>query len=384
LFPILVGIVREVVPAPRVPVMVSIITGTAALAGALAGLSAGVLLDHGSWRTMFLASGLLAVVALLASLALPRAIVIPVPRTRLDVLGAILLAPAVASILYGVDKAREDHWTTAVICYIVAGAVLVAFWIVWELRVKNPMFNLRLFRQSAISMALIVTGLIGLGIFAASALLSPILMQSPKLLPVGLGLTATHAGYYGLIAGGVGFALSPFGGALASRFGAKIILTVGIVIAVVGFAGFGISAHNLPLAVLSSVVGGVGTSFVLVGLPNMIVEAVPAENTGEAVGMVYQVGRTLFTAVGTTVTGIILTSSVVPGTQASTLTAWHRAILFMVATGAVALGVALFIRKAPTTMSDRGDVVEAVAEVEETPGGSNVAARLNPEPIIGS
>jgi MFS family permease len=361
LFPILVGIAREVVPAPRVPVLVSIITGTAALAGAAASLIAGVLLDHGSWRIMFLCSGALAVVALLASFGLPRAIVVPIPRTRLDVLGAILLAPAVASILYGVNTAREDRWTTEVISYIVVGVALIAFWIVWELRVENPMFNLRLFRQSAISLALATTGLIGLGVFAASALLSPILMQSPKILPIGLGLTATHAGLYGLIAGGVGFAMSPVGGALASRYGAKFALVIGIVIAVIGFAGFAISVHNLTLAVLSSVVGGLGTSFILVGLPNMIVEAVPAQNTGEAVGMVYQVGRTLFTAVGTTVTGIILTSSVVPGTKASTLTAWHRGIGFMAATGLLALGLALFIRKAKP-MSDRGNVIEAEEE----------------------
>ena len=361
LFPLLVGIARQVVPATRVPVLIAITTGTAALAGALASLVAGVLLDLGDWRIMFLCSGVLAVIALLAAIGLPRSVLTPIEHRRFDVLGAILLAPAVASVLFGVNKAREDGITASVAAFIVGGLALIALWILWELRVPNPMFNLRLFRKRALVLALVVTGLIGLGTFAASALLQPILMQSPSNRPIGLGLTPTVAGLYGLIVGGLGFALSPLGGKLAGRFGAKVTLSIGIVVAVVGFGGFALAVHDLPLAIVATSITGIGTSFILVGLPNLIVETVPEQNTGEAIGIVYQVGRTLFSAVGTAITGFILASSVVPGTTAPTRTAWNSVIVFIVITAALALVVTALVRK-KTPVADRGDVVKPLAE----------------------
>jgi MFS family permease len=358
LFPLLVGIAREVVPAPRVPVLIAITTGTAALAGSLAALAAGVLLDLGDWRIMFLASGVLAVIALAAALGLPKTVVVPVVSGRFDVLGAVLLAPAVAAILYGVNSARGKGFTPSVLAFIIGGAILIAFWIFWELRVPNPMFNLRLFRQRALTLALVATGLIGIGTFAAAAILQPILMQSPTKLPVGLGLTPTVAGLYGLIVGALGFILSPLGGRVASRYGAKVTLLAGIVLAVVGFGGFAVAVHNLPLAIVATALAGIGASFILVGLPNMIVETVPPQNTGEAVGIVYQVGRTLFSAIGTAITGFILASSVVPKTTAPTLTAWHSVLVFTVITALLALIVTLFVRKV-VPMHQRGDVIEA-------------------------
>ena len=358
LFPLLVGIAREVVPAPRVPVLVAITTGTAALAGSLGALAAGMLLDLGDWRVMFLASGVLAVIALLAALGLPRSVVVPVDRGRFDVVGAVVLAPAVAAILYGVNSARGNGFTPSVLAFVVGGGILIAFWIFWELRVTNPMFNLRLFRQRALTLTLVATGLIGIGTFSGAAILQPILMQGSTTLPVGLGLTPTTAGLYGLIVGGLGFILSPLGGRVAGRYGAKVTLLAGLALAVVGFGGFAVAVHNLPLAVAATALTGIGTSFILVGLPNLIVETVPPENTGEAVGIVYQVGRTLFSAIGTAITGFILASSVVPKTTAPTLVAWHSVLEFIVVTAVLALVVALLVRKV-VPMHQRGAVIEA-------------------------
>jgi len=65
---------------------------------------------------------------------------------------------------------------------------------------------------------------------------------------------------------------------------------------------------------------------VLAGLPNLIVESVPAHNTGEAIGLVYSVACTVFVAVGTSVVSLLLVSSVVPTTTAPTEGAWRLSI----------------------------------------------------------
>jgi hypothetical protein len=99
-------------------------------------------------------------------------------------------------------------------------------------------------------------------------------------------------------------------------------------------------------------------------VPNMIVEVVPPQNTGEAVGIVYEVGRTLFGAVGTALTGVILATSVVPKTTAPTLTAWHAIVGFIAITAILGFIVALFVRKV-IPMDQRGDRAEPAGGAPE-------------------
>ena len=364
LFPLLAGIAREVVPAPRVPVLIGVTTGVSLIGGSLAALVAGVLIQAGSWHTMFVASAILAVVALLCALGLPKSVVAPGAHGRLDILGGVLLAPAVAAILFGVSSARTPGQGALAAVLIVAGAVVFAFWIVWELRIKNPMFNLRLFKQRSLVFVLIATAFAGIGVISAGGLLSPILQQSPTTLPVGVGLTPTQYGLYSLIGGVIGFILSPIGGRISARFGAKVTLSIGFIVDIIGFGGYLISVHSLPLSVVSVVVMGLGMALIFVGVPNVIVEIVAASDTSEAIGIIFSVGRTLFGAVGTAIVGILLASSTVPKTTAPTLAAWNTTVVYTIVACALGLIATLMIRKAKP-MDQRGKVVEAVAEAQE-------------------
>ncbi|MFI5756284.1 MFS transporter [Streptomyces sp. NPDC051569] len=346
LFPILIALAREILPPPRVPVAASIVTGTAIIAGALGTFVGGVIIDGGTWRYMFLTSALLAVASIAVAVGvLPKSVVPPRDGTRIDWLGGVLLAPAVASILYGFTRTKNDGWGDGlVMAFIAAGLVLAVFWVVYELRVESPMFNLRLFRRRALVLCLLATALVAAGSMAAGSLLIPILMQSPELLPVGLGLSATAAGAYGLIGAGASFGLSPSAGRLAAKYGARVTLAVGVVVSIVGFAMLLVVFGNLPLVIVASTVSAIGGGFVLAGLPNVIIEAVPARNTGEAIGLVYSVSRTIFVAVGTSVVSLLLASSVVPKTTAPTEEAWRLSIGFVVVTLAAALVVTLLMR----------------------------------------
>ncbi len=364
IFPLLAGVAREVVPAPRVPVLISIATGTATLAGALAGFVAGILIDAGDWRHMFVASGALAIVALvLAIFVFPPSILAPErERRRFDVLGTILLAPGVAALLFGFTTLRGGLSPISVGC-LVGGAVILAIWLIVELTVKHPMFNLRLFKNRSLTATLVTTALVSIGTFGGVALITPILQQSPTDLPIGLGMTPTIAGTWGLLTGVVGFGLSPLAGRIAAKTGARNTVLIGVGLGIVGTTMLGLSAQNMPLSIAAIVVGGVAAAFLLAGLPNLIVEVVPAENTGESVGLVYGVGRTLFTAIGTTVVGLLLTIETVPQTTAPTLTTWWIVICYVLATLVLA-GVSVLFTRRIKPMDQRGQVVEATAEAE--------------------
>ncbi|MCZ9881953.1 MFS transporter [Arthrobacter sp. B2a2-09] len=364
LFPLLIGVAREVAPPSKVSVLISLTSGIGLIGGSLGGVAAGILLAAGGWRSMFIASAIVAIVSILVALALPKSVVTVAERGRVDVLGGILMAPAIAAILYGFTTSRTEGASPLVVGLIVVGALLFTFWILWELRIKAPMFNLRLFRKRSLVLTLVATAFVSLGILSAPSLLTPILQQSPTKLPVGLGLTPTQAGLYGLISGAIAFILSPVAGRVAGRFGGKLILALGALLGILGYSGFFFSTHNLPLSIVAVVIGSVGSVFLTISIPIVIVENVSARDTSEAVGLIFTVGRTLFSAIGTAIIGVMLASSTVPGTTAPTISSWNAGIIFIVITGAVAFAAAMTFRKS-TPMDRRGAVVEALVEVEE-------------------
>jgi MFS family permease len=364
LFPLLIGLAREVVPAPRVALLASLTSGVSVIGGAFGALAAGVLLQTSGWHSMFVASAVLAIIAILVALILPAPVVTRRSRGRFDVLGAVLMAPAIAAVLFGFTASRTAGASPFVIGLVAGGAVLLAFWVLWELRTTSPMFNLRIFRDRSLVLTLAATALSAVGIMSAPQLLTPMLQQSPTSLPVGLGLTPTEAGLYGLISGVLSFALSPIAGRFAGRHGAKRVLVVGIALGVVGYAGFLIAVHSVPLATAAVVVGSIGTAFVVVGVPLVIVERVAVDDTSEAVGLIFTVGRTVFSAVGTAVAGVLLASDTVTGTTAPTSGAWSAAVLFVLITGAGAIVATLLIGRI-VPLGRRGSVNEAVVEAQK-------------------
>ena len=106
-----------------------------------------MLVDHFYWGSVFVVSGLLAAVALLAVIFL-------VPSTRaaeqirLDPLGAVLAAVGIGSLVLAIIEGPDRGWTDPLtVVAVVAGVVLIAGFVVWELRNRYPMVDPRLFRH---------------------------------------------------------------------------------------------------------------------------------------------------------------------------------------------------------------------------------------------
>ncbi|MBM4532692.1 MFS transporter, partial [Rhodococcus hoagii] len=98
------GSPREHLPAKKVPVAIAIISVSAVAAGSASLLVAGVMLDHASWHMIFVVAAVYAVLALLLVLfVLPWRP--PTGTTqKVDYLGTIAFAPAIAAVLPGFNK----------------------------------------------------------------------------------------------------------------------------------------------------------------------------------------------------------------------------------------------------------------------------------------
>ena len=110
-------------------------------------------------------------------------------RAPVDLAGIALLIVAVSCLQYVLDQGQRDDWfadQTIVICTFLAIAATTAF-VWWELRVAQPIVDLRVMRQPAVAAALAIAG-------AYAAIIFPSLLLLPQFTVDNLGFTSTLAG----------------------------------------------------------------------------------------------------------------------------------------------------------------------------------------------
>jgi EmrB/QacA subfamily drug resistance transporter len=190
-------------------------TGTAMIVGPFVG---GGLVDLLSWRWVFWIN--LPVVAVTLVLLRPVPEVRASVGRRLDVVGATLAAAGLAAAVYGLI---ERVWPVAA----VGGVVLVGF-LVWERYVRDPMMPLRLFAARNFAWGNLATfavyGALSLGGFVLGIFLQQV-----------AGYSATAAGVAQLPATLAMLTLSTRFGTLAGRYGARWFMTLGPIVAAVGY-----------------------------------------------------------------------------------------------------------------------------------------------------
>jgi MFS family permease len=145
-----------------------------------------------------------------------------------------------------------------------------------------------------------------------SFILIPTLAQAPTSTGYGFGVGATRAGLL-LLPGSVAMlVIGPVSGIVGGRFGNRVPLAIGGLVTAVGLALLAV-AHGTQLEVLLfSVVMSVGIGFAFAAMPNLILEAVPAHQSGEATGFNALV-RSVGSSLGSQVCATLLAGSAVAG-----------------------------------------------------------------------
>lgn len=141
---------------------------------------------------------------------------------RLDVVGLVLCTPGVTVFIYGVTQAAASGWTSAQsLVPMLAGVVLSAVFVLWEMRQPAPLLELRVFKDAAYTASMVVSVLVAVSLFGALFMI-PVFMQTVQ------GYTALDAGYV-MAAQGVGSVLAlPVGGYLTDRYGARPVVLAGV------------------------------------------------------------------------------------------------------------------------------------------------------------
>jgi MFS family permease len=185
------------------------------------------------------------------------------------------------------------------------------------------------------------TAFIGFAMFGAFVLI-PQIAQVPESTGFGLGETATVAGLLLLPSTVVMLVAAPLSGRIGGRRGSKGPLVAG---ALITGAALGLLAvaHTTELELMAgAALMGTGVGFAFAAMPNLIIEAVRQEQTGEATA-VNALVRNVGAAVGAQVSGSILASSVVAGSALPGESGFTTAFAVAAGVAVLAGGLALFV-----------------------------------------
>jgi EmrB/QacA subfamily drug resistance transporter len=203
------------------------------------------------------------------------------PGTGLDIPGLALVTGAALGVVWGLVRGNNAGWgSSEVVSALVAGIVLAVAFVAWEVRAREPMVPMRLFRSRAFSSGNAVGFLLWGPVQGTLFFMAQFLQTAQGHGPLGAGLrllpwTATL------------FVIAPLAGALVKRTGERPLIVVGLFLQAVGMAWIGrIAAPDLPYTTLVAplIVAGAGASMAIPATQNAVLSSVAATEIGKASG----------------------------------------------------------------------------------------------------
>jgi EmrB/QacA subfamily drug resistance transporter len=285
-----------------------------AVYGAIAGggsavglLLGGVLTEYADWRWCFWVNVPVAIIAVAAAIPI-------VPESKApgdssyDIPGAVLITLGLASFVYGFTQVAESAQENAdsgstdsawadptALTFIAIGVVLVAAFVVLELKVRNPLLPMRLVLDRNRGGAYLTSTLVGAGLIGAFFFLSLYFQQVLGYTPVATGFASLPTTLGVLVSAGAASALVP-------KIGPKPLMVLGGLLAAAGLftmSFLDVDSSFWSLAFPGQLLLGLGLGFTFVPLSSLALIGAGEHDAGAASAMLnatQQVGASIGTA----------------------------------------------------------------------------------------
>jgi EmrB/QacA subfamily drug resistance transporter len=257
--------------------MFSAITGLAVASGPLIG---GAVVEGISWEWIFWINVPIGIVTI--PLVLTRLRESHGPDSSLDIPGLALVSGGALGLVWGLVRGNQAGWGSAeVLAALIGGGLLIAAFLVWEGRAREPMVPLSLFRSRAFSAG-------NAAIFFVFAALFAAVFFYAQLLQIGLGYGPLAAGLRLMPWTATFLTVAPAAGALADRIGERPLMVTGLALQATGMAWLALIAEpgmSYPQMLLPLIVAGVGVSMAIPAAQNSVVGSVGLEAIGKAAGV---------------------------------------------------------------------------------------------------
>jgi MFS family permease len=229
---------------------------------------------------------------------------------RVDVRGALVLAVGLAAPLLAISRANDWGWgSDRTLGLFAVGLAVLAAWVALQRRTREPLVDIQMLVQPPVLMTNIATVLVGFGMFG-SFILIPQLAEAPHSTGYGFGLNATSAGLLMLPGALVMLVAGPLSGVLGTRYGSRLPLALGAITTSFGLLMMALAHGTQGGMVAWNLVMSTGIGLAFAAMPNLIVEAVPPEETGQATG-VNTLVRSVGASLGAQVSAAVLAGSAI-------------------------------------------------------------------------
>jgi EmrB/QacA subfamily drug resistance transporter len=296
IFPLAFGIIRDEFPSDRVAGSIGLMSAILGVGGGLGIVLAGPIVDNLSYHWLFW----LPLTTVLLSAALTYFFVPESPIKapgRVNWRAAGLLSAGLAALLLAVSETTTWGWgSPKTIGLIVVGLAFMAAWVGVELRARHPLVDMTVMRSRPVWTTDLVAFLLGAGMYSSFIVL-PQFVETPPSSGFGFDASVTGAGLFMVPSTIAMLVVGPLAGPLQKRFGSRLPLIFGCGFAAAAFAMLAL-AHSRPFEVyVAAGLLGIGIGLAFAAMANLIVEAVPADQTGVATG-VNTITRTIGGAFG--------------------------------------------------------------------------------------
>jgi EmrB/QacA subfamily drug resistance transporter len=267
-------------------------------------LIGGPLIDHFSWRAVFLINLPVGVVGVLMAMAFIKESVSEKKNVKFDIPGALTLGISLSAIVLVLDKGMDWGWGSGKALLSYAVALLSGMLFLWlEKRHPEPIVDLRFFKNRVFTQTLLNNFIIFMGMMG-SVFVIPVFAQTF------LGYDATMSGFLFIPMAAALMIGAPLGGRL-TEYQPRYVIMASTMVAAVGLYLFsfidvrsGAMDIMLPLSIMAF-----GMGFGMAQRTNIIAAAVPMSEMGVA-SSILALARNIAGAFGVALFGTLLSSTV--------------------------------------------------------------------------
>src|SRR3954452_4495248 len=277
--PLTLTLLSTAFPEGRRGLAIGAWSGISGLAVALGPLVGGAVVDGISWHWIFWINVPIGLAVI--PLAARRLTESHGPARQLDLPGLALASTGLLGIVYGIVRGAELGWTsTPVVGSLIAGAALVAAFLVWEARTEHPMLPLRFFRSRGFAAVNVVSLAMYFGVFGSIFLLAQFFQVTQGYSPLEAGLRTLPWTIMPMF-------IAPIAGLLSDRIGSRPLMATGLTLQAGAIAWLAtVSTPTVPYGelVIPFIMAGTGMALVFAPAANAVLGAVRPEEAGQASG----------------------------------------------------------------------------------------------------
>lgn len=285
--------------------------GIVALGAVVGPIVGGLIVTNYAWEWIFLINIPVGIAAIALTLMIVPESVDPHASRRIDWGGLLLSGTGIFALVFALIEANRMGWSDPLILSLFAvGAVLLAAFIWWEMRVDDPMMKIELFKLRNFWVGNVITGVMAFGMFGIFFPLTLFLQGTLGFTPIRAGLSMIPMSLTIMIT-------APIAGRLTDRVGARWILVTGLSLVTTGIlliirqSSLDTTWQSIFPALL---VTGAGMGLTFAPMTASAMRDVPPRISGSASGII-NTTRNLGQVLGIAVLGSILQSRVVSHTR---------------------------------------------------------------------